>query len=447
MRWTRRRVIGAAAAAVGCAGAPEDTDPPAPTPAPERDPEPAPWAPPEPVAAATFAWGVQSGDATADGALLVVRTTAELVTLVVMRAEGLDWVEAERREGLMPVDQIVRVELTGLTPDTAYAYAWFEGGTRSIVGRLRTALAPGGLRKVTFGATSCLGGNRPWGTLSVAGGEQLDLFLFLGDTVYADGSPDLETYRNEWRSAATVQGFQDITASTSMVAIWDDHEVEESRYWYQVSKDRMDAAKQAFLEALPMRSSADRMYRLLSWGDTIDVFALDCRGERTDTAYFSDEQLAWFLDGLRASRARFKIVLSSVPITSYADLIGDIQAEDRWEGYPATRDAVIAAIVGEGIGGVLFVAGDFHFASKQFIDPPGRPGEALVEVLAGPGGSRINPIPAAVEAEGVDLGPQFDFLLGAWNVMLVEADPGTGLLTVRWVDDAGATLVERTFSV
>lgn len=447
-RWTRRRVIGAAAVALGagCVGA-DDTDVDPPVPAPDRAVEPAPWAPVEVVDDATFAWGVQSGDATADAVLLSVRTAAIAVSLVVMRAEGTAWVEASRQAGLVAVDGVVKVELTDLAADTAYAYAWFDAERRSIAGRFRTALGPGGFRKVTFGATSCLGGNRPWGTLSVAAAAQLDFFLFLGDTVYADGSPDLEAYRAEWRAAASVAGFRDVTASTSMVAVWDDHEVEESAYWYQVSAARMLAAKQAFLEALPMRSSMDRMYRSLSWGDTVEVFALDCRGERTDTQYVSPEQLAWLQASLRASRARFKIVMTSVPITTFYDLIGKFGAEDRWDGYPAQREALIATIVDEAIGGVLFVAGDFHFASKHFVDPPGAPGERVIEVLAGPGGSRINPVPAAVEAEGRDLGPQFDFLLGAWNALLVEADPGTGRIDLRWVDDAGAVLAERAVTL
>ena len=447
-RWSRRRVIGAAALALGAGCVGDDSDAPeAASPAPDRAPEPAAWLPPEPVDAVRFAWGVSSGDATADGVVLSLRTDAAVVDLVVKRADGAAWTDAERREDLFPVDQIVKVELAGLEADTAYTYAWFGADGRSVVGRFRTALGPGGLRKITFGATSCLGGNRPWGTLTAAAAAQLDFFLLLGDTVYADGSPDLEAYRASWRSAATVQGFQDLTASTSLVAVWDDHEVEESRYWYQVSPERFTAAKQAFLEALPMRSSADRMYRILSWGDSVDVFALDCRGERTKTDYLSPEQFAWVKDGLRASRARFKIVMSSVPMTAFVDLIGAFGAEDRWEGYPAQREGLIATIVDEEIGGVLFVAGDFHFASKQFVDPPGQPGEGLVEVLAGPGGSRINPVPAAVEADGRDLGPQFDVLLGAWNALLIEVDPGTGQVALRWVDDAGAVLIARTVTL
>jgi hypothetical protein len=49
--------------------------------------------------------------------------------------------------------------------------------------------------------------------------------------------------------------------------------------------------------------------------------------------------------------------------------------------------------------------------------------------------------------DGRDLGPQFDVLLGAWNALLIEADPGTGQVALRWVDDAGAVLIERTVTL
>jgi len=72
---------------------------------------------------------------------------------------------------------------------------------------------------------------------------------------------------------------------------------------------------------------------------------LDSRGERNgDTEYISRAQLEWLLTGLRESESRFKLIMSSVPMTDYADMLGEALADDRWQGFPEQRGEILSFI-------------------------------------------------------------------------------------------------------
>ena len=57
-----------------------------------------------------------------------------------------------------------------------------------------------------------------------------------------------------------------------------------------------------------------------------------------------------------------------VPITdlSFIPVVGDIAAEDRWQGFPAQREELVAHCAD--IPGVFFVSGDFHVGAAALIE-------------------------------------------------------------------------------
>lgn len=409
-------------------------------PTPTRAPEPPRWEPPGPADDVAFPWGVQTGDALPDAVIVRVRALQMPLRVEVVRAEGDGWVADQQHEQLWPPDgaESIRVELTGLRPDTAYCLAAQDAmGRWSRSTRLRTALADGALRVLTLGATSCLGGNEPWRSLSVAAGEDLDAFLLLGDTVYADGSRTMEDYRLFWRAAMRVEGMRALTSSTSVVATWDDHEVDNNWSRSTLEAGQFANARAAFAEALPQREGpgGTGIWRQLRWGDTAELFVLDCRGEREDGLYVSEQQLAWLEDALAASTARFKLILNSVPITDLTAMFGAAAADDRWQGYPSQRERILRFIDEQPISGVLWVTGDVHFPAICSVSPPGAPGAGQTEVFTGPGGSFLN-----LAADLFVGDPQYPYVGYAWNWCRLRLDPGTGVVDVTFVDDAGGVL-------
>ena len=415
--------------------------------APARGAEPDTWQTPGPTDPAVFPSGVQTGDPRPDAVVVSVWSTATRLSLVVMRAEGADgWQEVERQDGLAPAGGALQVPLAGLDADTAYCVAFEDaaGGGWSRVARFRTALGSSAWRVVTFGATSCLGGNEPWRTLTQAAAERLDFFAFLGDTVYADGSTTIEDYRLFWDAARTTPGFIDVTASTAMIATWDDHEVGNNWTAAGLAPGQLEAALRAFREVMPQQvgSEGSTVWRRLSYGPVLDVFVLDCRGERAGEDYLSRTQMDWLKAGLAESAARFKIVLNSVPITDLTAIFGQGARADRWEGFPAQRAEILGFIEDAGIEGLLWVTGDVHYAQVGQIDPAGGPAADRVEVFAGPGGSFAN---VAAELFGGD--PQYAWMSSTWNYTRFTCDPGTGQVRVAHIDDDGNVLNEAVLSL
>lgn len=473
---TRRSfLIGASAAIAGCSpaasrvgrrggGGGDDTGTPtgAPTGTPGGEPgtttswpgvpgpEPAPWQPPGTEDPVAFAFGVQTGDAVLDGVIVSCRTLEPSVTCVVMRGVDDGWEEVQRHEGLVPDDKVAQLELVDLVPDTTYAVAFYaEDGSdrRSSPSRARTALYPDSTRVVRFGATSCLGGNQPWESLTRAAENLPDFFVLLGDTIYADPDwGDDFDHEADWEEALIVQGMRDVTQATSLVATWDDHEVRND--WRGDDGDMpafKDVALTAFRRAVPMRlgtGTLSDLWRRLTWGDTLELFVLDCRSERFGDDYVSREQLDWLKDGLATSTARFKIVCNSVPICDMDDVYFGIADDDRWDGYPAQRTELLEWIRDAGVPGVLFIAGDFHWGAIATIGRPGFDHDDRYEVFCGPGGTSINPLMAVVNAND-----HYLEVVKRHNVTLFEADPAAGTIRVVFVADDGSVIAERTLSL
>ena len=412
----------------------------------EPGPEPDPWQPDGAHDPAAFPWGLQTGDAERTSVIVSGRTYEPEVRMVVVRgvAEGPDgWEEVAVIEGLVPDDKVVQVELVELVPDTTYSVALYalDGTRRSMPARFRTALYEGYQRVVRFGATSCLGGNEPWESLSHAGSERFDLFVFLGDTIYADslGAPDFE---GDWETALTVQGMQDVTGSTSVVVTWDDHEVDNNWSLDDPGMPGMALdALESFRRAMPQRvgQAGSGVWRKLSWGDTLDLFVLDCRGERVGEEYISADQMAWLQQGLVDSTATFKIVCNSVPITDMSDVYFGVAAEDRWDGHPVQKQEILTWIRDEGVSGVLWIAGDFHWGALATVGRPGDPADDMWEVFCGPGVSGINPLVFLINADD-----HYPLVVREHNYVAFECDPMAQTIQLAFIGDDGAVIETET---
>jgi len=410
-------------------------------------PEPEPWEPEGELDPTLFPFGVQAGDAQLDNVVLSVRTLESSVSLTLVRGVEDGWEEVLVLPDLPADVDVVQVEIVDLVPDTTYAFAFYtEDGRRSRPGRFRTALYPGQRRLVRFGATSCLGGNQPWPSLSYASGELLDFFVFLGDTIYADSGWDEPDYEGDWEDALSQSGFQDLTASTSVIATWDDHEVDNNWSFEEpgMAEQALEALA-AFRRAIPMTKGIEgsTLWRRITWGDAVDVFVLDCRGERIDGFYISVAQMEWLKDGLATSTARFKIICNSVPITDMDDVYFGVAADDRWDGHPAQRDELLDHIHDLGIEGILFIAGDFHWGASCSVGRPGTKHDQLREVFCGPGGSAINPLLWVFDPPA----DHYDRVIRSFNYVGFECDPDAGTVRLAFIGDDGGIIDEQTLSL
>jgi alkaline phosphatase D len=457
VQWSRRQAlkVGAATSLVplGCREPGKADTGPSDSGVAERSPEPDTWDPGGTEDADRFPFGVQVGDVTSGSAVVHLRTFSTPVTMVLAEARGDAWEEVDRQENLSvrtlpvtadPVGMAVVVPLDGLSADTAYSVVFFDGDARSVVARFRTALAEGATRRVVFGTTSCFGGNQPWPSLFFAADEKLDFFGLLGDTVYADGSRTAADYRAFWDDALSTEGLIRLTASTSIIATWDDHEVDNNWKMADLGEERFGIAKACFDEALPRTEGpgGTGVWRVLRWGAALDVFVLDGRAERDADQghYLSPAQYDWLVQGLQASTARFKIVFNSVPITDLTAIFSTFGAEDRWDGFAEQRSALLEAIAD--IEGLLFITGDVHYAQVGYVDPAGGVAENLIEVFTGPVGSFTNP-----GAELFTGDPQYIWMSMHWNWCRFDCDPDAGTIRVTHIGDEGDIQNDITLSL
>ncbi|MCC6215003.1 MAG: alkaline phosphatase D family protein [Polyangiaceae bacterium] len=405
----------------------------------------------------TFPAGIQAGDATASSVMLwTLHAGTELVARVYAATAPGKAIVLHESSPVPSPEGYVHVDVTGLPALTELEYVFLERAAgdfvaRSPIGRFVTAPAAGTRPRVRFGGTSCTSNGRaPFEALQRGGEQRLDFFLLAGDTTYNDSAETLAEYRSEWTAQIGEGTYQELLQSTAHYATWDDHEVDNDWNPETISSSRKAAAFQTFFEHLPIRRdpvAPDRIWRSYTWGDTLEIFVLDSRGERKPSTrngpaaeYLSQAQYDWLVGSLAASTATFKIILNSVPISNFPGLF-DFASGDRWEGYPSQRAKLLDFIVDTGITGVLFLSGDFHLASVQRVEPSGKWG-GLLEALMGPGDQSSNPLWSTLPS------PQFEFRSGTSNVTVFDADPNANPPTIRieYLAGNGSSLFAKTYS-
>ena len=281
--------------------------------------------------------------------------------------------------------------------------------------------------------------------MSFAAAENLDFFALLGDMIYADDYPDRYDYETKWDTCLSTEGMRAMTLSTSIAVTWDDHEVDNNFRRDTEGIDEMLAeAYPAFRRAMPYVDGGGEfgLWRKISWGTVLDLFILDCRGERMGDLYISVEQMDWLKAGLSASTARFKIIANSVPISDLSAVFGSVMENDRWDGFPEQRSEILAHIVDNGISGVLWISGDIHYGQLGRVDPEGGVAENLWEAVIGPAGSTLNAI-----VTKLDPIEQFPIMFADYNWARFTCDPGRGSILISFIGDEGQTIAEQEIFV
>jgi len=401
---------------------------------------------------ATFPLGAQSGDPTPDRVIFqcLFRGAGPLELVVFATSAGAGLPEAgvvlARRACQVAEGGFVHVDVTGLPSGAPGLFCFIAAEGRGPVGAFKTAPGPTTPARVVFGATSCASYTyRPFDVLTTASGDDLDFFVLLGDTVYADDASSREAYRDLWSRNISRLEYQAFLTSQPVIATWDDHEVENNWDPETVDPIRLGAARGAFFEHLAVRRDdldPNRIYRSFRFGSLVELFMLDCRSYRRpstrkgpDAQYLGEAQVAWLTEGLKGSDATFKVIANSVPITKCPPLFpGDSQRRDV---YAAARAAMIEATAG--IEGLVWLAGDLHFGAVARVDPPGGRAHAVTEVLVGPV-AHLNPALSIIELSGSP--QQFVFTTAERNYgrFVAEESGDVAVLTVEHVGTAGQIL-------
>ena len=184
--------------------------------------------------------GAASGDVTQTSAVLWAHsTTIGNVTFEYSTFDDFEIIDGNATVPVVDVNQPVKVEISGLIPATQYYYRITDAQGNTAIGQFRTPCELGINAGLRFGASGDWQQPPPFPSLKNVPESDLDFFIKLGDNIYADSeSPalpgvvqarTLEEFRikhNENLSARFgVNVMAEMSASTSILATIDDHEV------------------------------------------------------------------------------------------------------------------------------------------------------------------------------------------------------------------------------
>lgn len=270
-------------------------------------------------------------------------------------------------------DLVTRIEVTGLNPDTDY---WYRIKTDGIYDRhqpipFRTRTAPAGPRPIRIAFGSCarvqLYPEQP--VFEAIAGLEPDLFLWLGDNIYADSDTEA-AFTDIYARQRSVTALQPLLRSVPQLATWDDHD-----FGYNDSDganpvkamthrlfDRWWANPASGLPDVP------GIFFRHSFGP-VDIFMLDGRYHRDPPSapdgpgktMLGAAQKAWLKRELKASTAVFKILASGTG-WSAAERGGD-----SWAMYLHERDELLDFIRDNRVTGCIGISGDVHMGEANCV--------------------------------------------------------------------------------
>lgn len=272
-----------------------------------------------------------------------------------------------------------------------------------------------------YGIDLARGGMKTFDTISRL---EPDFFVNSGDVIYADNpfsaevklddgstwknivteatskvAETLDEFRANYRYNLLDENVRRMNSLTSLMVQWDDHETLNN--WYpgeQLADDRYKVksvsllaarARQAFMDYLPIRASADgmaRIYRNIDYGPLLEVFFLDQRSYRAanspnrqekagpDTAFMGNPQINWLKKKLTESRATWKVICSDMPIgLVVGDGAKDFENCANGDGPALGRELEIADLLShmkrEGVKNTVWLTADVHYAASHYYNP------------------------------------------------------------------------------
>lgn len=294
---------------------------------------------------------------------------------------------------------------------------------------------------IAFG--SCANQHRPQPFWDDVLANDPDLFVFLGDNVYAD-TDDTDVLRAAYARLAAQPGFQRLRSRAPVVATWDDHD-----YGFNDSGAEHTAkeeSKEAFLDFFGEPADSERRtreggiytsYVLGPPGQRVQVILLDTRWDRSpltrvsdaeydarrqenvgpymattdpDARLLGDDQWQWLAAQLDRP-AEVRIIATSIPFAQEGT------GWEIWANFPAERRRLLDLVAAGETDGVLFVTGDTHRA--QFSRLVAEAPYPLWEVNSSGLTENVDPARVAPDANRVGdyfVGDNFGLIRIDWSL-------------------------------
>jgi phosphodiesterase/alkaline phosphatase D-like protein len=246
--------------------------------------------------------------------------------------------------------------------------------------------------------------------------EHNDFNIDFGDTIYSDpevpGAATARSVKQKWamyRAKLAVSNMRKIRAATGLYNHWDDHEFINDFSIPENGRTLYDHGVKAFRNYEPVTFTKKKgIYRSFRWGKNLQIFFLDERSFRSAKAsstgvcdnpdtgqpdlaptappatrslfsllipslsqpvsqqckdainnpnrtFLGSAQEKRFLNDVKASKAKWKVVMNETPIQQFYGL-----PYDRWEGYAFERVKLLKALENSNVSHLVFLTTDTH---------------------------------------------------------------------------------------
>ena len=232
--------------------------------------------------------------------------------------------------------------------------------------------------------------------------RQNDLFIFLGDNIYAD-TRDMAVMKSKYAKLAAIPGFAKLRETTPLVAMWDDHDFGENDAGGDYPNK--DESRRIFLDFWQEPAGSPRRDRggvYASYvfgppGERVQVILPDLRFNRTAmtpmalqgaeyedwgrrqvaaglplpgpyvrnpdhaATMLGERQWAWL-------ERQFDVPADLRLFGSSVQVLADATGWEAWANFARDQDRLFDVIRRKRANGVLFLSGDIHYAELSKLD-------------------------------------------------------------------------------
>ncbi|MCE4553828.1 alkaline phosphatase D family protein [Roseateles cellulosilyticus] len=287
----------------------------------------------------------------------------------------------------------------GLAAAGVGAQAGTNAGSRPLA--LGAPASPQQLR-IAFG--SCAKQSKPQPVWAAVRAARPELFLFLGDNLYADAQ-DADTLHQRYAEFRRVEALQSFRRDTPHLSIWDDHDFGDDDvggdYPLKALSQQLFCDEWGEPAGSPRRTRPGiyEAYCIERAGRTVQILMLDLRFNRTPlvadpapkegyvamvtqaklsgapmkgwyqpnldpaATLLGEPQWAWLAERL-AEPADVRLLVSSV------QLAAEGTGWEGWANFPLERQRLVDLIREKRAEGIVVISGDMHYADLSRWDTP-----------------------------------------------------------------------------
>jgi alkaline phosphatase D len=255
------------------------------------------------------------------------------------------------------------------------------------------------LQRIAFG--SCAMQFKPQPIWDAIARQSPDLFLFLGDNIYADFdgkntfTPTAETLDRDWQLLADEPHFSEFRKQVPIMATWDNHDY--GKYNGGAEFELKELTKTGFLDFFGEPENSKRRLTpgiydakiIGPVGKRVQIILLDTRYFKgpfiEDTRSKDDKAAAGNVGSMASYIPNNNATLLGEPqwawlerqlnqpaeirlIVSSTQVIADQKAMDEWGNYPRERQKLFDLIDKTAARGVILLSGNVHFSEISRIE-------------------------------------------------------------------------------